>query len=190
MRIREGIDERDRALAAEIYWLAFKGKLAQILGPDEKGRAYFEAALNLHQAFGAFEGEELVGIAGFDVGQGGVFDERASQLFRIYGMSALWRIMLLSVFSRAKAPGALHIDGIAVAENARNQGIGSALLDALTQKAKAAHCSHIRLDVIDTNPRAKALYERAGFEVVKESRLGPFARIYHFHSAYQMRKAI
>ena len=56
------------------------------------------------------------------------------------------------------------MDGICVDETARGQGIGSLLLDAITDEARSQGLRFVRLDVIDANPRAKALYERKGFK--------------------------
>jgi len=42
-------------------------------------------------------------------------------------------------------------------------GVGSALLDAVAREAQARGLKEVRLDVIDSNPRAKALYTRKGF---------------------------
>jgi ribosomal protein S18 acetylase RimI-like enzyme len=55
------------------------------------------------------------------------------------------------------------MDGIAVSPAARGRGIGSRLLEQLKQFAAHEGYRSIRLDVIDTNPRARQLYERQGF---------------------------
>jgi RimJ/RimL family protein N-acetyltransferase len=41
----------------------------------------------------------------------------------------------------------------------------------------------VRLDVIDTNPRARALYERKGFVATGEQKLGPLKPVFGFSSA-------
>jgi ribosomal protein S18 acetylase RimI-like enzyme len=60
----------------------------------------------------------------------------------------------------------LQMDGICVGHSARGKGVGSALFDALFSHARERGYDYVTLDVIDTNPRAKSLYERLGFEVV------------------------
>ena len=46
----------------------------------------------------------------------------------------------------------------------RGGGLGSALIRRATDWARHEGLEMIRLDVLDSNPRAKALYERLGFE--------------------------
>lgn len=64
------------------------------------------------------------------------------------------------------------MDGIAVAENARGQGIGTQLLRRVFEHAALGRFSGGRLDVIDGNERAKQLYEREGFVVTKSQKFG------------------
>ena len=52
---------------------------------------------------------------------------------------------------------------ISVAEDARGQGIGRALLDATERAVKAAGIAEIRLFVLERNIRARGIYEQAGF---------------------------
>ena len=50
----------------------------------------------------------------------------------------------------------------------RGQGIGGALIEHLAAEAARLGRSRLALDVAATNPRAQALYERAGFVVIGE----------------------
>ncbi len=190
MQIREGIGEEFRAQAAEVYWLAFRDKLFFALGPDDRGQAYFERAMRSDRAFIAYEGDEVLGIAGFDIGNGGLIQERFLDFFGLYGVGALWRMTLLSVFARQRMPGTLQIDGIAVASQHRSKGIGSALMQALEEKARSVNCHNMALDVINTNGRARALYERMGFEAMRSYNLYFLSRFFNFQSATHMVKAL
>lgn len=58
-----------------------------------------------------------------------------------------------------------HIADLAVAEHHDGQGIGRALLDCAQGWAKAHRCKLLTLSVFPGNVRARALYERAGFEI-------------------------
>jgi ribosomal protein S18 acetylase RimI-like enzyme len=79
------------------------------------------------------------------------------------------------------------MDGIAVDAAARGQGLGTALLTALKTRAAALGKATIRLDVIDTNPRARALYEREGFVAGQTEHLGPLRALFGFSAATTMR---
>jgi ribosomal protein S18 acetylase RimI-like enzyme len=52
---------------------------------------------------------------------------------------------------------------ISVAEEARGQGIGQALLSAAEKAARAAGIAEIRLYVLEANVRARRIYEEAGY---------------------------
>ena len=77
------------------------------------------------------------------------------------------------LFERSR-PGYGFVDertpelAIAVVPNARGKGIGAALLDALTERARAEGHAAISLSVDRENAGAIALYERYGFERVGE----------------------
>ena len=79
------------------------------------------------------------------------------------------------------------MDGIFVTQNARGMGLGRALLQAIKTKADQRNCRDVRLDVIDNNPRARALYEREGFIAGKVQTLGPLKHLFGFSSATEMR---
>ena len=61
----------------------------------------------------------------------------------------------------------IYIDGLAVSAAERGRGIGTQLLSEADVIARELALPWIRLDVLDTNPRAQALYERLGFKVTK-----------------------
>ena len=52
---------------------------------------------------------------------------------------------------------------ISVAEEARGQGVGQALLRAAEDEARAAGVGEIRLYVLEANTRARRIYEEAGY---------------------------
>ena len=60
------------------------------------------------------------------------------------------------------------------------------LLNAIKRKAREQGCTQVRLDVIDTNPRARLLYEREGFRAVAVRNLGPLRKLFGFRYATTM----
>lgn len=131
----------------------------------------------------------LWGVAGFKTDAGALTDAECSDLRAVYGtLGAAWRIPFLSLFERNTIPDILTLDGIFVIEEARGNGVDTALLDAIMQVAEDTRKSGVRLDLIDTNPRAKALYERRGFEATGKQHLGPLEWVFCFASATTMVK--
>jgi len=61
--------------------------------------------------------------------------------------------------------GDFYIQGFAVDENLRGQGIGSALMDAMEQRARAGGSKRLILNVGAKNEGARSLYDRRGMTV-------------------------
>ena len=59
-----------------------------------------------------------------------------------------------------------YISNVAVRPEARRQGIGDALIDALAEKAKALKLAFLTLEVRESNAPAIALYAKHGFHPV------------------------
>ena len=78
------------------------------------------------------------------------------------------------------------MDGIFVEPAARGRGVGTLLLQAIANEAAQRGYAEVRLDVIDTNDRARALYERRGFRPVKTNSTGLLRHVFGFRSATTM----
>ena len=68
------------------------------------------------------------------------------------------------------APDLVYIEGIAVRESHRGQGIGSQLLAEAERQTRLKRGSRIALHVLHRNPSARRLYERVGFKPWHEGR--------------------
>ena len=188
IEIRRGFAPDQAGQAAEIYWAAFAQKLGRWLGPKEKALELLRATMNPDFALTAVNADGAVmGLAGFKTREGQLIRAGFADLKRVYGgLPSLWRAAALSGLARPLAEGTLLMDGIAVAAEARGQGLGRRLLDAILSEARARGCARVRLDVIDENPRARALYERMGFESQAHSRLGLLRHVYGFSGVREM----
>lgn len=186
--ISSGFAAHERQDVAALYWQAFGHKLGRTLGPTARAMQFLEAVLDPDFALVARDNEEnLLGIAGFKTDKGALVGGDFSDLQKVYGWwGALWRGTILSVIERDLASDILLMDGICVHERARGLGVGTALLDAMKAKARDLEKRALRLDVIDTNPRAKALYLRQGFVPQGVEHTGPFRYVFRFTSATQM----
>ncbi|MCR9120932.1 MAG: GNAT family N-acetyltransferase [Phyllobacteriaceae bacterium] len=192
-RIVAGFPEALRREAAALYFDAFAAKLAPIMGRDGRAQAFFFDVLDPDFCLSAVSGDgtRLLGLVGFKTADGALTGGGMADLARHYGwLGCVWRGLLLTLLERELEPGIFLLDGIAVAPDARGLGIGTALLDAVEKEAVSHGCPTIRLDVIDTNPRARALYERRGYEPVSVEQLGPLRHLFGFASATRMEKAV
>ncbi len=188
-----GLPDRFRPEAARLYFTAFWPKLSRILGAGHQDGIAAIAAprLRADRAIVAHDGATLLGVAGFKRNGHGLIDLSLGDLGRHYGwFGGLWRGLALSFLDREARPGELLMDGICVSAQARGQGIGTRLLDAIAQEARRSGATTIRLDVIDTNPRARDLYLylRQGFQPVRTQSLGLMRHIFGFSAATEMHK--
>ncbi|KGF67463.1 molybdopterin-guanine dinucleotide biosynthesis protein MobC [Hoeflea sp. BAL378] len=186
--IEQGLRPDHRDDAVHLFWDAFKGKLGPLLGPEARALDFLRTAIDPRHAISAVSGEgDLVGIAGFKTAQGGFVGGGIGPLRQAYGLpGGLWRGALLSVLDRPVEPACLLMDGIFVAAAARGQGVGTALIGSVRQKARELGCTSVRLDVIDSNPRARALYLRQGFVAEETSETGLFRHVFGFRSSTRM----
>ncbi|WP_199487602.1 GNAT family N-acetyltransferase [Actinomadura spongiicola] len=175
--LRRGIPEGAEGQVAGLYWEAFGRKLEAALGPAEKGRAFLAAHLHHDRGIAVLDDEgRVVGVAGYNLGGRALTGGSAWDVLSAYGvLRGVPRLVLLALFTRTAAKGELVMDGICVAEEHRGSGIGGMLLREVIAVAAEHACSRIRLDVIDVNPRARALYERHGFSAVRTQQT-PFLR--------------
>ncbi|MFD9336658.1 GNAT family N-acetyltransferase [Streptomyces sp. NPDC060028] len=189
--VRRGVPAGAERRAAELYWDAFGRKLGPALNPPDKAVPFIAAHLNADRAVCALLDGQLVGLAGYQLGGRALTGGSASAVLRVYGhMRGLHRILLLALFERHPARGELVMDGIAVDPAIRGRGVGSLLIEEVAAVAAEQHCREIRLDVIDTNPRARALYERRGFTAVRTQRTPYLRGLLGFAAVTTMRRAV
>ena len=186
--ISAGFANAERDTVAALYWEAFSAKLRVVLGPTDRAIAFISQHLDPGFALVARGTDgQVMGIAGFKTDKGALIGGDLKGLARHYGwFSLLWRAPLLNLVERDLADDVLLMDGICVAQDARGMGLGTALLSAIKAHAAQLGLHAVRLDVIDTNPRARALYEREGFAAIGTEELGPFRFFFGFSTSTQM----
>ncbi len=188
MNITLGFTDADRPAIAALYWEAFGQKLGRTMGPRDRALDFFEAVLNPDHAICAHDTDgTLLGVAGFKTSQGALVGGSFADMARVYGyIGAGWRVALLSALERDTENARFLMDGIFVAPHARGRGVGTMLLGAIAAEAGMRGYDEVRLDVIDTNQRARALYEREGFQVVATQSIGWLRHVFGFQSATTM----
>jgi ribosomal protein S18 acetylase RimI-like enzyme len=183
-----GLHAELRPQAARLYWEAFGGKLGRVLGPDERALRFFQRVIRGDLCFSAVgDGGELIGIAGYKTQAGSFAGGTWDDLTDIYGRwGGRWRGGLLWALGREVDNDRFLIDGICVARAERGKGVGSQLLAALYQEAADRGYGSVRLDVIQDNFRARALYERQGFRPMRTENLGLLRFLFGFASSTTM----
>ncbi len=74
-------------------------------------------------------------------------------------------------------PGTYYLCTVGVSPHYRGRGLGRKLMDAALKRGRQLGFRQASLLVSRKKPKAKALYQRVGFKVSEEVRIGPF--IYH-----------
>lgn len=190
--IAQGLAEAHRQQAAALYLEAFGPLLQPLLGEGPRSLNVLERSLDPRHAFVATRGGRLAGLAGFQDGAGSLLDVDLRAMTRAYGLpgGSLRYLGMGLLLSRDQQPGSLLMDGIAVASGMRGQGIGTQLLEAVCEHARANGYTDVRLDVLDSNPRARNLYERVGFVAVKERSYPFLQRFFGFSAVTEMRRPV
>ncbi len=188
IRIEHGFADPDRPRVAALYWEAFGTKLGRAMGPRPKALAFLTGALDPDHAICA-RGPDgtLLGVAGFKTAEGGLVAGNLRDLARVYGwVGAAWRLTLLALLERDTENARFLMDGLFVAPQARGRGVGTELLAAVAAEARRRGYAEVRLDVVEGNDRARALYEREGFHAVGSQSTGLLHHVFGFRSATTM----
>jgi ribosomal protein S18 acetylase RimI-like enzyme len=191
--IHRGLPDQLREQSAVLFDEAFGAKMGMAVPDRDKRVAFLERTFRASHAVVAIRGDELVGMVGLSASEGTYrgglmdvsWDPRA--LRDLLGVIGSFRAAFgMQVADHRPEPGELYVDGIAVSPEARGQGIGSRLLDEVAAIAREDSFRWVRLDVVDINPRAQALYERVGYEVTKVQTFGYMRRIIGFGGVTSM----
>lgn len=186
--IHPGLAPAQRAEAAQLYWKAFGGKLGRVMGPEPKALKFIERVICPAHVLAALDGQgRVLGVIGFRTWRGAFVGGGFAELRAVYGpLGALWRSACLALLARDEEPRALVVDGLAVRDDRRGEGIGAALIEALCAEARTRGYGEVRLDVVAQNIRARALYERQGFLVVRRLQSRMTGWVFAFDTAFVM----
>lgn len=158
------------------------------MGPRRKALQFITRVIDPTHAISAIDDSgTLLGVVGFKTAEGALVGGSFQDLTAVYGyFGALWRAGLLAMLDRETENKRFLMDGIFVTAHARGQGVGSVLLRAIIAEGQQRGYDSLRLDVINTNTRARALYERHQFTALQTKTMGPLKHIFKFDSATTM----
>lgn len=176
MKIKYAIDENSIPDAIEIFRSAFASKFTSVLEDQELEIWLFGHLLNTKEGIFAYSPEgKLLGIVNYKPTTIKTDDLNFSLMRKKLGLSKSFKLLfLLSGSASTPDPDELFLDYIAVSEEARGLGVGTRLLEEFELLARHKKASRVSLDVVGSNPRAKSLYERFGYNVVKRIQIAPF----------------
>jgi ribosomal protein S18 acetylase RimI-like enzyme len=186
--IKWGMEEEEKNQVAEILYDAFSIKFNPIIGGDRsRSISFIEETLIPSRIVLAVSDDVVLGVAGLDFHNMGYMDTSLRKTWRLLRWG-VFRMIFNGWILESKVPeNTLSLDSIAVAEYSRGRGVGKLLIDEVIQFARRKGFSKVKLSVINTNPRAKALYEQIGFKVIKVENIPfPWNRTFGFSSASMM----
>jgi ribosomal protein S18 acetylase RimI-like enzyme len=169
IEIQLGIPEELRHQAATICYEGLVYQIERLIGSRQKGIALLAHSLNTEQGLTAQMQGQLVGFIGLKYENRPFFRFERSHFIRELGLlrGLLVFLILNNVSPTQILPGEIYIAVIAVDASMRGKGIGTLLMQAAFGIAQQNKCHAIVTDVSGTNPGARRLYERLGFQPVR-----------------------
>lgn len=191
------INEAQKCQVAKMYYQAFAKKFSTIwlfADNEEEATKVLINSINYENGLYALCDEEVMGFVGLETGDSFYTQLTYSAFLSAFNFfDATWRVTaygLYRIFHGEIRNDAVHIDPIVVSSKARGLGIGSKLLDGTYELTRSLNKHKVILEVVDTNPDAKKLYERHGFHVVKEENLSILTKEAGFSIVYYMEKRL
>jgi len=179
IKIRKGLAAEQLPEAVALFDVAFQSKMAIAIPDAATRRQLFGKIFNPDSCISATLDGKVVGFAGFQTateafsgGISGVGVPWQKLRTHLGFFAAIRAALVFAIFHRKPEPGTLILDGVTVDTTLRGRGIGKLLMNALMNYAAAESFKQVKLGVIDTNPVAIALYEKAGFVVTGRKDLG------------------
>ena len=170
-----------------IFYDAFERKITAFIKSKEKAISIYEKSLNTDRIILAVEDKKITGMAGLHYDDRNFTDINYDTLKRYYSpLKSFFMYWGLRLMTPKVQKGTVRVDSLAVDKSYRGQGIGTMLIEGVIEFARQNGYSEVLLEVVDTNPKAKVLYERMGFKVKKKVNFYFLTRSAGFSSEYIM----
>jgi len=184
----------DAPAVAGLFRASFSGKLAAMLRgrPAAAAEVLAAAALRSGDAWVA-ETDGVVGLITFQDHKRPWYTHGEWRLSR--SRLPWWRALRVTLFTIVFhavdfPPSELYLETMAVSPAERGRGYGSRLLEFADAEARRRGRRSLSLYCIRDNPRARALYERRGYGVVRSEDLWWCSFLLGFRVTDMLRKAL
>jgi len=193
MKIVKGIGDKKINQISDILYDSFKKKLNIFIKDDKKAFNIIKRSVNLDMGFYALDDEEeVIGVLGTITDTDHFYKLKFKSILREYSfVKALMKYIPLKIETMKKVKkGEVYINLFAVKKGYRGRGIGSELLNAISNYFKEGGYKYLKLTIINTNLGAKKMYEKHGFDVEKETKYGFLTKKAGFRSVFHMKKKL
>lgn len=168
------LPDKYKVSALWLYLNALNDIFKPVLGDDDRAQEALIRDLDTQHCLIATCNQKPVGILGVGNRKGSFLNPTLKTMVGVYGaIQGTLRLCGLALLHHPTKPGEFYVEGVAVSEEMRGQGIGSRLFSQLEKMVLKKGAGTISLEVVDTNPKAKALYERLGFRAIKQKKIWP-----------------
>ena len=188
IQIQPGITKNQRLAIAKIFYQSFKEKLTIIFGEPKKASKLIARLIHEDRILVAIKEGKPVGFVGLHYQGKNFLKFNLTKITKIYGLATIRVLIyfLITILDELQ-PNQLHLEVLAVAEEQRSKGIGTKLLKSTIDFAKLKKIPQIKLEVINTNPKAKKLYKKIGFKKTKDRKIPyPFHILTGFSTITEM----
>lgn len=172
VQIQQKIQKTQKKEIAKILYESFKEKIGKLFKDQEKAIKLFSKLIRENQILVALDKGKPVGFVGLHYNKKHFLQFSFKEIIKIYGLETIRASLyfLTNLFENIQ-PNQLHLEIIAVDEKQRTKGIGTKLILSTIEYAKQKGFHQIRLEVVNTNPKAKKLYEKTGFKKSKDRKI-------------------
>jgi len=197
IKITQTLTEEQKQQVAALFYEAFSMKFHGLLELPKDAAfctAFLYQCINYSIGHYAVQGNRVLGVVALTTDKK-VFHDMTYPVFQEFFpfFGALWRWVgyaVVDYFHKPPDDDTVLVDSLFVSSASRGMGIGSMLLNHAVDYTRSIGRSKLILGVVDTNPRAKKLYERFGFEVYKTNKSGWYSRRAGFTGSFEMRKVL
>lgn len=190
IKIITNLPESFKIRASELVYEAFQKKINSVIKEKEKAIRIIAKSINYSASFYAVHENSLVGMAGTQSKGNRFIKAKFSYFHEEYGFfkALVKKIYFNFDFVGTIKKDELELTALSVQKEMRGKKIGTKLINNIIIFAKSRGYKKVILTVVDTNPLAKKLYEKIGFNKHKTKKYGFLTRSAGFEEVIHMVK--